>query len=140
MSLKYHSADIVVWYPTRSHYSGNETTTFCVEILCRALEKVASPTNLKSLVWLCRELNPGLPSHEANFLSQGYTKHTIIENFNIKAYVTLILNFNNYILLTNDKTLFIFAHKKKKNPGMLSKHCDGMNKSAVYARIKPIYM
>ena len=55
-ALKFHIAGTVVWYPVRSHYSGNWSTIFCDELLfiCRAFEKGALTTNLKSLVWLCR--------------------------------------------------------------------------------------
>ena len=47
-------AGTVVWYPARSHYSGNGSTSFCVYpfFICRALDKGASTTKLKSLVWL----------------------------------------------------------------------------------------
>ena len=49
------------WYPARSYYSGNEPTSYCVELpfVCRAFDKVSSTTNLKCLVWLGQESNPG---------------------------------------------------------------------------------
>ena len=52
VSLKYHTAGTVVWYPARSHYSGNGSNSFFVELpfICRVFDKGASTTNLKSLV------------------------------------------------------------------------------------------
>ena len=46
VSLKYHTAGTVVWYLVRSHYSGNGSTSFCVELpfICRAFDKGASTT------------------------------------------------------------------------------------------------
>ena len=53
-------------YPTQSHYSGNKSTSFSIELhfICRALDKGA--TNLNSLVWLDRGSNPEPPRHGAN--------------------------------------------------------------------------
>ena len=58
-----------------SHYSGNGSISFFVEllalILCRALDKKASTTNLKSFDWLGLESNWG-PQGQINALPWNY--------------------------------------------------------------------
>ena len=88
VSLTYHNADIFdLWYPTRSYFYGSRSTSFGVEVpfLCRTLDKGASTTNSKSLVWLGQELNPGPPTHGGECCT---TRLAVLQSYTVKEQIT----------------------------------------------------
>ena len=68
-ALKYHITDIVVWYPTQSHYSGKWSNLFCVELPSMSSIWQGSFKYQLEIFGLNR---PGPHRHRANARPLGY--------------------------------------------------------------------